>query len=110
MFYSFHTFDKIDTTPTAFIDSSACSSEVGKETLDQDMKDLGISELEDKTICQPEYQFGTSNNSLKSICAVHVTFLCRVPKDGQTVTSKIRFDVFEGRLPFLIGLPSLLAI
>lgn len=74
------------------------------------MKVLKIDELKEEKICPSEYQFGTSDKWVKSICAVRVPFLCNFLNNDTTVTFNTRLDVIDGDLPFMIGLPPLLAI
>lgn len=47
---------------------------------------------------------------MKTICAFRVPFICRVSETDRPVMFHIRFGIIEGILPFLIGLPSLLAM
>lgn len=109
-FYTFMSSDEVIDMPSAIVDSGSCCSVVGKETLDEAMQKLQISELKDEPIRQREHLFGPSTTPMKSICAVRVPFICKVPGGDQLATFNIRFDVIDGRLPFLIGLPSLLAM
>lgn len=110
MFFTHMSVDFVNDVPSAIVDSGSCCSVVGQNTLDQAMKRLGISELKDEDICQREHLFGPSNKPMKTICAVRVPFTCNIAQNNSSVLFNIRFDVIEGDLPFLIGLPSLLAM
>lgn len=108
LFYSFVSAEGLDKA-SAIVDSGACASVVGKETLDSALRALGIEELKDEPIRQEEHRFGPSDSVLKTMCAVRVPFVCAT-SDGKEVRFHIRFDVIPGQLPFLIGLPSLRAM
>lgn len=47
---------------------------------------------------------------MKTICAVRVPFVRNIKEGKSSVSFHIRFDEIEGLLPFLIGLPCLLAM
>ena len=96
--------------PAAIVDSGACASIVGKNTLDAAMHALNISELKDADIRHAEHRFGPSRKPTKTIFAVRVPFVCTGKNLQGKVRFDIRFDVIEGNLPFLIGLPTLQAM
>lgn len=110
MFYTYMSVDNANDTPSAIIDSGSCCSVVGKVTLDRAMRKLGLDKLIDEDICQQEHLFGPSNNLMKTLCAVRVPFTCSSPHGGKVINFDIRFDVIDGTLPFLIGLPSLVSM
>lgn len=53
--------------PAAIFDSGSCCFVVGKETLDDAMQKLLISELNNEPISQREHLFGRLNTPMKSI-------------------------------------------
>lgn len=110
LFYTYISAEKTNNGPSAIIDSGACASVVGKRTLDDALRTLEIDQLEDDKPIQSEHQFGPSDHPRKTICTVRVPFMCKDPQKNETVHFKIKFDVIDGSLPFLIGLPSLLAM
>eukprot|EP00171_Calliarthron_tuberculosum_P023073 IDg23073t1 len=109
-FYTFRsTYDK--PRARAIIDSGACTSVVGKETLDKAMKELNITNLQDLKPAQAFHRFGDNNEKLQTLFAVRFPLICeRANNEGKSVKFHIKFDVIEGDLPFLIGLPSLRAM
>lgn len=110
LFFTHLSADKQADTPAAIIDSGASASVVGKETLDNALKHLGMTHLKDERIIHHEHQFGPSQKPCRTLCAVRVPFKCENIRTNQTITFNVRFDVIAGSLPFLIGLPSLTAM
>ena len=96
-------------TKGAILDSGACSSVVGKCTLDSAMRALKIDSVEDSNPKIPNHRFGCQSKPHPTLFAVLFPFRLK-STTGEPVTFKIHFDVIEGNLPFLIGLPSLRAM
>jgi len=99
----------------AIVDSGATNSVVGKSTLDAAMSYLNLSKIPDSTIKQKEHRFGPSSTSLPSKFAVLMPFVCtgdRLKQYGNRdkLEFDIHFDVVDGDLPFLIGLPTLVSM
>ena len=116
----FTTFAKIENLATfasaisviqrgALLDSGACSSVVGKKTLDDVMKMLQLKNIRDAKPKITSHRFGTHEEVHTTLFAVLFPFEMQTSK-GDTVSYMIHFDVIEGSLPFLIGLPSLRAM
>lgn len=109
LYYSFMSAPQSSKEP-AIIDSGACASKVGKIALDEALKELGIKKIEDDKISQPEHQFEPQNKFSRTLGTVRVPFICNISTGSEQENFKIRFDVIDGDLPFLIGLPSLRAM
>ncbi len=56
-FYSYNTANNC-TVPGVIVDTGACSSVVGKSTLDQVMQQLGLTSIADANIMQTKHRFG----------------------------------------------------
>ena len=108
IFYTYKTSGE-DEIQGAIIDSGACTSVVGQETLDRAMRQLRISELQEAKIKQEKHRFGDSEDETDATCAVLFPFKFK-GKNNEEVPFKIHFDVIPGQLPFLIGWPSLRAM
>lgn len=80
---------------------------VKKEILDKAMMKLNIKKLKDKIISQHVQKCGPFNITMKTICAVRVSFPCMTHDNSESAQFSVRFDVTEGILPFSIGLPPL---
>lgn len=91
----------------AMIDSGASSSIVGKKTLDATLNNLKIERLQDARPMRVSHRFGTNPERFSTICAVSFPFRST---DQAEPLFNIQFDVIEGDLPFLVGLPSLLSM
>eukprot|EP00171_Calliarthron_tuberculosum_P018277 IDg18277t1 len=87
-FYTFSTQPPNEANCRAIVDSGACASVVGKKTLDNAMRVLRISNVPDA---------GTAAK-------------CRSKDNNKQFEFDVKFDVIEGDLPFLIGLPTLRAM
>lgn len=99
----------------AMIDSGATNSVVGQSTLDAALQSLNLSNIPDATIRQKGHRFGPSSTSLPSKFAVLMPFVCTGDKLKQfgnrdKLEFDIHFDVVDGDLPFLIGLPTLVSM
>ena len=105
-FYSFKTADS-SSSPGVIIDTGASSSVVGKTTLDNAMTALGLDRVEDVPIKQRHHRFGNHDVDQPSLFAVKMTFQ---PRSSSQPAFDVSFDVIDGDLPFLLGLPSLMAM
>lgn len=94
-------------TDGAIIDSGACTSVVGRSTLDSALAKLKIKKLVDGKPLRMHHQFGPNSEKHPTICSVHFYFW---GNDRQEPLFDIKFDVIDGSLPFLVGLPSLVAM
>lgn len=110
LFYTFVSANYDSQNPSAIIDTGACGSVVGQETLDKATYLLNIEELDDKRIDLAEHQFSPNEKPHKTICAVCNPFLCRNQKTRNTFRFQVRFDVITGSLTFFIGLASMVAL
>lgn len=94
----------------AVVDLGACASVVGKNTLDAALEGLGLKSVPDCKPTRAYHRFGTHTEKHETSFAVRFPFW----SDEQDSTSKplfdITFDVIDGDLPFLVGLPSLFAM
>lgn len=81
--------DNLNNVPGAIIDSGSCSSVVGRETLDETMRQLSIHELKDEHIFQREHRFGSSNEPMRTIRAVQVPIVYLMQVGDQ----RLKFDV-----------------
>jgi len=93
----------------AIVDSGACSSVVGQDTLNAAMRQVGISEVPNAQVKQVDHRFGDSEEETKSACAILFPFSHKSVK-GYITRFQVHFDVIPGSLPFLIGWPSLKAM
>lgn len=91
----------------AIIDSGACTSVVGRITLDKALTRLKIDKLVDGKPTRVHHQFGPNSERHPTICSVQFPFW---GDDRQEPLFDIQFDVIEGNLPFLVGLPSLVSM
>ena len=81
----------------------------GARSLDKAMKQLGIFELADAQVKQLRHRFGDTDQEILSTCAVLFPFRSE-GKNGEHITFQVLFDVVPGKLPFLVGCPSLCAM
>lgn len=86
-----------------------------ENTLDNAKKYLRLKSLTDVPQQRNVHKFGDSEQEFPTLAALDFTFkwnfLARDEKlDKTTVHFSIKFDVIEGNLPFLIGLPTLKAM
>ena len=109
-FYTFKSSPVHTENGGAVLDSGACSSVVGKITLDKTLRTLEIDKLRDTTPIRDQHRFGTNPEAHKTICAVKFPFRCTDDTGTDIANFDVAFDVIEGDLPFLVGLPSLLAM
>jgi len=101
------------TIPSAIIDSGACASIVGKKTLDDAMRKLKLGNIPDGVPRQSYHRFGNSSKDYPTLFSVKMPFLCKSSfknKPNGPVEFDVSFDVIDGDLPFLLGLPSLCAM
>lgn len=91
----------------AIFDSGAYSSVVGKRTLDSTLAALKIDRLPDAKPLRTSHRFGTSAEKHMTICSVQFPFRSTGHADP---LFDIQFDVIDGDLPFLVGLPSLISM
>lgn len=76
----------------AIVDSGACSSVVGKETLDKAMRMLRINNLPDAKQTQSSHRFGTSDEEFHTLFAVSFPFDLEGERKDR-VEFNIRFDI-----------------
>ena len=108
VFFTYKTDSSTNNTSGAIVDSGACSSVVGKTTLDKTLKLLNIDNLPNGPALREHHRFGDYSVNHKALCSVKMPFDC-IGENGQEDSAfDIMFDVIEGNLPFLVGLPSLL--
>lgn len=89
------------------MDSGACVSVVEKKTLYKIPTNRKIKEIPDATPAREHHRLGDHSDQQPTICAVKIQFNC-VNERGDPVNSfDIMFDVIDGDLPILIGLPLL---
>ena len=81
----------------------------GQETLDKAVKQLVIFELPDAQAKQLRHRFGDTDQEILTACAVLFPFQSK-GKNGEHITFQVHFDVVPGKLPFLVGWPSLCAM
>ena len=93
----------------AILDSGACSSVVGKNTLDEVMKMLQLRTVRDAKPKILNHRFGTQSEEHQTLFAILFPFEVKTNRN-EKVQFLIHFDVIQGNLPFLIGLPSLRAM
>lgn len=99
VFYTYNTGAKDNCR--ALIDSGACGSVVGKETLDKAMNDLDLTSIENCTPKKEYHRFGNHAEQQKAICAVAFPFNCAT--DGNKFANfKVQFNVIAGNLSFVI--------
>lgn len=91
----------------AIIDSGVCNSVVGSNTLNAALGKLQIDKLINAKPLRPHHQFGTNYEKHTTVCQVHFSFW---GIDRRVPLFDIQFDVINGDLPFLVGLPSLVAM
>lgn len=106
-FYSYKSSSIVSDLPGAVIDSGAVASIVGKKSLDRALSELGIDKVPDAKPNRPEHRFGENPEAQKTILAIRFPFSCNNKDGSDKQEFDITFDVIEGSLPFLIGLPSL---
>eukprot|EP00171_Calliarthron_tuberculosum_P023568 IDg23568t1 len=94
----------------AIIDSGACASVVGKDTLDIVMKSFGMSSVENTTPSIHAHRFGNHQEEQKTLFAIRFPLTCQCSNKKEIAKFHIKFDVIPGELPFLIGYPSLKAM
>lgn len=82
---------------------------MGKVTLDRVLRALSLTEIPNGTPSREIHRFGNHSETYPTLCAVMLPFK-GIEENGNTVGEfDIKFVVIEGELPFLVGLPSLLA-
>lgn len=98
-------------TGLAIFNSGASSSVVGKDTLNSTMAELEMEKIDRTTPRQNVHNFGNSTDVWSYSSAVMFPFECstmyRNKDSEETVNFRISFDVFDGDLHFLFGLPTL---
>eukprot|EP00171_Calliarthron_tuberculosum_P022319 IDg22319t1 len=107
---TFYTYRSVsgEKSTRAIVDSGACASVVGKDTLDSAMRIFGINSLENTPPSIGAHRFGNHDEEQKTMFAVRFPLICEnAGQRGDDVKFYIRFDVIPGKLPFLIGFPSL---
>lgn len=110
-FYSYKTSPDADSTNLrVVIDSGACSSVVGKATLDKAMELMKIDKVEDTGIRQRAHRFGNYDDDQPSLFAIKMPFASKRTDRSDGIEFDVAFDVIDGELPFLLGLPTLLAM
>ena len=100
---------RLETPHSAIVDTGAVNSIVGKETLDDAMRELGWKSLPNGSIRQQNHRFGDHSDKRKTIANVIVPFHV-FTVDNKPIQFNVSFDVIPGKLPFPIGLPSLRAM
>lgn len=106
-FVSFNTNRDPDWMYGVIIDSGACSSIVGKKTLDKALVKLKSDKLIYAVPSRPHPRFCTSEEQHNSLFAVRFPFYST---DQPDPLFNIQFDFIDGSLPFLVGLPTLIAM
>lgn len=109
-FYTFKTTSAPPMFEGAVLDSGACGSVVGKKALDRAMSNLGLNGIPEASIAREHHRFGDHPEAHRTISAVKFPFTCTDERDGQEAQFDIQFDIIDGELPFLVGLPSLIAM
>ncbi len=109
-FYTYRTVPVQSSKHRAIVDSGACTSVVGKGTLDKFMKNRKIGKLPDSSPTLARHRFGNHSEEHRSLFAVNVPFTCKGKDNEVQVTFDVKFDVIEGDLPFLLGFPSLMSM
>lgn len=109
-FYTFKTSSDPKRCEGAVLDSGACTSVVGKTTLDFALRALNINEVSDGVPTRESHRFGNHTETHRTLCAVKFPFRLKDDYGACVGEFNIQFDVIDGSLPFLIGLPSLMAM
>lgn len=106
-FYTYRTISTHESKHRAIVDSGACTSVVGKLTLDKFMKNYSLDKLPDSSPSLARHRFGNHSEDHRTLFAVKVPFTCSDKGKKTEVVFNVKFDVIEGDLPFLLGFPSL---
>lgn len=109
-FYTFKSGSSSANNTGAILDSDACASVVGKTTLDNALRNMELSYIPDGIPSRDSHRFGSHPDVHRTICAIKFPFQCSDENDSQISKFDIVFDVIDGELPFLVGLPSLMAM
>lgn len=110
LFYIYMSARSSEDEGAAVVDPGACALVVGHKMLYQTMPQLKITHLKDAKIIKDGHCFGTATTVHKSDTTVIVPFVYQFAHGSNFTEFHIRFDLVKGSLPFLIGLPCLLAI
>ena len=76
VFFSYKTNSGINGITGAIIDSGACSSIVGKSTLDHALQKLNIDNLPNGPATRSHHRFGDYTDEHRTICSVNMPFKC----------------------------------
>lgn len=109
-FYFFKTSSDPVRSTGAVLDSGVVTSIVVKTTLDLSLRALTINDVPHGTPARESHPVGNHNESHKTICAVKFPFRDKDESGSSGGEVNIQFDVIDGSLPFVTGLPSLLAM
>lgn len=99
---TFHASQEIEYTSGAVLDSGACCSVVGKETLDAALKILNLERVPNAEPERLYHRFGTHVGQLKTICAVKLPFW---NTEINEPIFDVHFDEIKEDLPFLFRPP-----
>eukprot|EP00171_Calliarthron_tuberculosum_P004551 IDg4551t1 len=95
----------------AILDTGACTSVVGKNTLNDAMRNLNITSVPDATPAQEAHRFGDNHSEHRTLFAIEFPIRCtQLIQSNKIAKFNVKFDVIEGNLPFLIGFPSFKAM
>lgn len=94
----------------AILNSGACASVVGKVILDNTLKAMKLLDIPDGTIARESHQFGNHPEKDVTFFDVKYPFQCHDDNDDRTSQYNIVLDVIDEKLPFLVGLPTLLSM
>ena len=104
-FYTYRTVPNHESKHCAIVDTGACTSIVGKITLDKFMKNSKIDKLPDSSPSLARHRFGNHSEDHFSLFAVKVPIV-RSDKDKMAeIVFDVHFDVIEGDWHFLLGYP-----
>lgn len=109
-FYTFESQSSNQSRTSAILDSGAYAYVVGKTTVDSSIRIMGLSDIPDGITAHNNHRFGNHQEDHRTLCAIKFPLQFTDENDNQVTKSDIMFNVIEGNLPFLIGLPTLMAM
>lgn len=74
------------------------------------MQELNLEKVEDTDILQKIHNFANYDEEQPSLFCVKMPFAGIASRGNDIVGFDVEFDVIEGDLPFLLGLPTLIAM
>lgn len=92
------------------LDCGACASVGRKVTLERILRVRGLSDIPNGMFSREVHRFGNHTETHRTVCAIKFPFECTDAGRGQTSTYDVTFNVIEGELPLLMGLPTLLTM